>query len=216
MHCSSHQSTLENPLVKKYRHNRRTDLNNIQINYRKNLILPKKKYIRAIFAIFSLCKFDANEARHMLTKSRKSINSWSNHFWNPIADLSQKLQYARTSTKNLIHTQKDLVSINDANMLTNKLKKNRSVSKFLQICLSKLWAPGARLKVLLYLKKLNFLHSSWAKNVIPTPAGSPTTKCSNGFHCYPSKKTTTRSGVKHPRTVNIEKKTWKWKIWIQM
>ena len=67
------------------------------MKHRKKLIPSKKNNKLAIHADFSPCKYEVDEMRHNPTKTQKSIHSWSNHFWNPIANVSVKVQYEKTS-----------------------------------------------------------------------------------------------------------------------
>ena len=48
-------------------------------------------------------------------QTQKSIQSWPNHFWNPIANVSVKVQYEKTSIENLKHSCKKTHSINGDN-----------------------------------------------------------------------------------------------------
>ena len=43
-------------------------------------------------------------------KTPKSTHSWSNHFWNPIANVSVKVQYEKTSVQNLRHSWEKTLS----------------------------------------------------------------------------------------------------------
>ena len=57
----------------------------------------KKNNKLAIHPEFSPGRYEVDEMRHIPTKTQKSIHSWSNHFWNPIAYVSVKVQYEETS-----------------------------------------------------------------------------------------------------------------------
>ena len=43
-------------------------------------------------------------------KTPKSTHSWSNHFWNPIANVYVKVQYEKTSVQNLRHSWEKTLS----------------------------------------------------------------------------------------------------------
>ena len=88
----AHQSILENFMAEKYVHIWRTDQNTPQTNYRKEFMPSKAEHIWAILADFNLCKLYDNETRHTPTKFPKSTYSWSKQFWNPIANVSVKVQ----------------------------------------------------------------------------------------------------------------------------
>ena len=45
----------------------------------------------------------------------KSIHSWSNLFWNPIANVSVKVEYEKTTIQNLKHSWKKTHSNNVGN-----------------------------------------------------------------------------------------------------
>ena len=63
----------------------------------KTLDVVKKKWNLANVANFSLRWFYNDESKHIPTKSRKSIDSWSNQIWNPSANVSVKVQHERIS-----------------------------------------------------------------------------------------------------------------------
>ena len=141
----------------------------------KTLDVVKKKRILANVANFSLRWFYNDETRHIPTKSRKTISSWSNRIWNPIANVSVKVQYENIS--NL----KPNLQINKSNpnsrapIFTNSMKEKRSVSKFFRLCLKKVLAPASRLVRI--WKFSSFSKSQQAKITFPTPRGTPTTSC---------------------------------------
>ena len=56
-------------------------------------------------------------------KHSNSIQSWSNQFWNPIANFSVKMEYVRTSTSNLTHRWKNEFAFSDATILTKTINK---------------------------------------------------------------------------------------------
>ena len=78
----------------------------------------------------------------LLQKHSNSIQSWSNQFWNPIANFSVKMEYERTSTSALTHRWKNEFAFSDATILTKTMNKKRSVHNVLHFCLN-VWEPGA-------------------------------------------------------------------------
>ena len=139
----------------------------------------KRKRILANVANFSLRWLYNDETRHIPTKSRKSINSWSNRIWNPIANVSVKVQYENIS--NL----KPNLQINKFNpnsrepIFTNSMKEKRSVSKFFRLCLKKVLAPASRLVRI--WKCSSFSQSQQAKITFLTPRGTPKISCIKKF-----------------------------------
>ena len=95
--AQAHQSILQNAMAKKYRHISKTDQNTHQTDYRKDLISSKKSKIGAILVDFSPSRYERDERRQTPTKTPKAVRSWSNQFWNPIANVSVTLQYEKTS-----------------------------------------------------------------------------------------------------------------------
>ena len=63
-------------------------------------------------------------------KTSKSIHLWSNQFWNPIANVSVKVQKEKTSIKNLKHKRKKLIQITELTTPINTMKWKRSWSQF--------------------------------------------------------------------------------------
>ena len=59
---------------------------------------PQKRITIKHFLQISL-RTDMNSTKEAIfqQKTPKSIHSWSNHFWNPIANVSVKKQYEKTS-----------------------------------------------------------------------------------------------------------------------
>ena len=53
----------------------------------------------AILPDSSPYRYEVNEKSHFPTKNPKikSLHSWPNHFWNPIANVSVQVQYGKTS-----------------------------------------------------------------------------------------------------------------------
>ena len=58
-------------------------------------------------------------------KTPKSIHSWSNHFWNPIAHVYVKVQYEKASIQKLKHSWKKLITIMAATIPINTMKKEK-------------------------------------------------------------------------------------------
>ena len=75
------------------------DQNTLQTNHRKDLILSKEKHTWAIHANFSRCRYEVNKKAIFQWKTPKSVHSWSNNFWNPIANVSVKVQYGKLQPK---------------------------------------------------------------------------------------------------------------------
>ena len=78
-------------------------------------------------------------------KTQKSIHWRPNHFWDPIAHVSIKVQYEKTSIRNLKHSWEETHSNDEGNYThqCNEVKKE-AVTSFLHSCLNHIWAPGRR------------------------------------------------------------------------
>ena len=77
-------------------------------------------------------------------KTTKSIHSWSNHFWNPYANVSVKVQYEKTSIWNLKHSIKFFNPRTEAFITINTMKWKISCNKFPSFLPEPIWAPGQR------------------------------------------------------------------------
>ena len=62
-------------------------------------------------------------------KTPKSIHSWSNHFWNPIANVSVKVQYEKTSIYIMKHSRIKLIPITEATIPINTMKWKKSCNQ---------------------------------------------------------------------------------------
>ena len=73
--------------------------------YLQKLIIKKTSYRwkETQMTDFSPCRFDDIEQGLLQQKHSTSIHSWSNQFWNPIANFSVKMEHNRTSFSNLTH-----------------------------------------------------------------------------------------------------------------
>ena len=63
-------------------------------------------------------------------KTPKSIISWSNNIWNPLANVSVKEQYEKTSFWNLKHCWKKHIPITEATIAIKTMKWKRSCNQF--------------------------------------------------------------------------------------
>ena len=77
-------------------------------------------------------------------KTTKSIHSWSNHFWNPYANVSVKVQYEKTSMWNLKHSIKFFIPRTEVFIPINTRKWKRSCNQFPSFLSEPIWAPGQR------------------------------------------------------------------------
>ena len=64
-----------------------------------------------------------------LQKTPKSIISWSNNIWNPLANVSVKEQYEKTSFWNLKHCWKKHIPITEATIPIKTMKWKRSCNQ---------------------------------------------------------------------------------------
>ena len=78
-------------------------------------------------------------------KTPKSIHPCSNQFWNPVANVSLKVQPEQTWTGNLTQRWKRLVPSNDATIFTRTRKQKRRVSKLPYLSPNNVWAWGWKL-----------------------------------------------------------------------
>ena len=101
LHCfpKAYQSILQTHMAKKYNHFWRTDQNTPQTKHRKKMS-SKKTTIEQFLQ--NSVHTDMKSTREAISqqKTPKTIHSWSNHFWNPIANVSVKEQYEETSIEN--------------------------------------------------------------------------------------------------------------------
>ena len=90
-------------------------------------------------------------------KTPKSIHSCSNHFWNPVANVSVKAQYEKTSIQNLKHSTKNFILITEAFLPTKTVKWRGSCNQFP----SSMSEPNlsTRSKICMHLKKFKFFSS---------------------------------------------------------
>ena len=58
----------------------------------------EEKQVGAFVARSSPYRYEVNEKSDIPTKNPESIHLWSNQFWNPIANVSVKVQNEKTST----------------------------------------------------------------------------------------------------------------------
>ena len=86
------------------------DQKNPQTNYRKQFMSTKEQQNRAILANSSISTYDNGEMRHIQTKTSIWIHSWSNQFWNRIANVSVKKD-EESSYQNLFHVWKNSTKI---------------------------------------------------------------------------------------------------------
>ena len=119
----AHQSILENPMAKNWRHIQRTDQNSPQHSARKDCMSSKEKHRCSILAGFNPRRFQDEEMRQNSTKNANIIHAVSNQFWNPIANISVKVQYEKSSTKNRTHRWNNFSANNDATIFTKAMKK---------------------------------------------------------------------------------------------
>ena len=89
----------------------------------EKLHVVRKKRNPATLSNFSPCGYDIGKMRNNSQKTLKSIQSWSNPFWNPIANVSVKVKYEKPSTQNLTHMWQKVIASNDAAVFTNTMKK---------------------------------------------------------------------------------------------
>ena len=61
--------------------------------------------------------------------------------WNPIADVSEEVQFVKTSIWKLTRILMELILINNTTILTNTVNNTISVSNFPHFCLNNNWAP---------------------------------------------------------------------------
>ena len=99
MNCitKAFQLLLQNPMAKKFKHFWRTDQNTPQTKQRKKLMSSKKTTIGQFLQVSDHKDINSTKAAIFQQKTPKSIHSWWNHFWNPIAYVSVKVQYEKTS-----------------------------------------------------------------------------------------------------------------------
>ena len=97
MHCilEAYYMILQNPMTEKYNNFQRKDQNTPQTKHRKKLMSSKRFNNCAFLADFRPYRYEVNEWSHFLQKNPKSFHSWSNHFWNPIANVPVKVQYRK-------------------------------------------------------------------------------------------------------------------------
>ena len=95
-------------------------------------------------------------------KTSKSIHLWSNQFWNPIANVSVKVQNEKTSIKNLKHKRKKLIPITELNTPINTMKWTRSWSQFPSFMSDQFLST--RSKTGMHLKKFQFFLVSAGQN----------------------------------------------------
>ena len=96
------QQSIQKILWLKLSHMQRGDQKNPQTNYRKHFMSTKEQQNRAILANSSISTYDNGEMRHIQTKTSIWIHSWSNQFWNRIANVSVKKD-EESSNQNLVH-----------------------------------------------------------------------------------------------------------------
>ena len=88
-----HQSLLQIPTAKKYKYLWTIDLKVPQTSYRKDLMLSKRKQFWVMPADFSPYRTEFNEKSHNSTKKiQKSVPLWPSQLWNPIGNVSAKVQ----------------------------------------------------------------------------------------------------------------------------
>ena len=82
-------------MAKKYKLFQRTDQNTPQTKNWKKLMSSNKK--KKQFLQISV-QTDTKSTKEAIFQQRipKSTHSWSKHFWNPIANVSIKVQYEKT------------------------------------------------------------------------------------------------------------------------
>ena len=148
------QSTLQNPIGKRYKDFQRIDPNTPQLKHRKKSKSSKRITIELFFQI-SVHTDMRSTKKKFSNKNPKINHSWSKYFWNPIANVSVKLQYEKTSIQNLKHNVKFFIPITEAFIPINTMKWKRSCNQLSSF----LSEPNlsTRSKTSLHLKKSKFL-----------------------------------------------------------
>ena len=77
-------------------------------------------------------------------KNTRSMHSWSNHFWNPNANVSVKVQYEETSIWNLKRSIKSFFPRTEGFIPINTMNWTRSCNQFPSFLSEQFWAPGQR------------------------------------------------------------------------
>ena len=82
---------------KKYKHFSRTDHNTPETKHQKKTDVAKRITNKQFLPISVHTDSKSNKEAIFQQKIPKSTHSWSNHFWNPIANVSVKVQYEKAS-----------------------------------------------------------------------------------------------------------------------
>ena len=69
----------------------------LKLNIEKNWYRQKRITIEQFLQISVHTDMKSTKEALFEQKTPKSIHSWPNHFWNPIANFSIKVQYVKTS-----------------------------------------------------------------------------------------------------------------------
>ena len=126
----SHQSILANPMAENYgtfeeqtRIPRKLIIEETSNRWKETEIQKKKQFLK------TLVHADKTTTKRGLLQQKHPnwIHSWSNQFWNPIANFSVKVEYERTSTSNVTHRWKNIWPISDATMITKTMNKKKRI-----------------------------------------------------------------------------------------
>ena len=130
----------------------------------KTLDVVKKKWNLANVANFSLGWFYNDESKHIPTKSRKSIDSWSNQICNPSANVSVKVQHERISNLKPDQQIKKTQSEQPCTNIHQLSEVKVNCIQFPSVMSQKFFST--RSKSCTYLKMLTFFLSSAGQNYV--------------------------------------------------
>ena len=112
----------------------------------------KEQQNRAILATSSISTYDNGEMRHIQTKTSIWIQSWSNQFWNRIANVSVKKRRGNFKPKPGPRMKKLNPNTHET-ILTRKINQKRGVYMFLHICSNNISSQGPWI---VWISKISF------------------------------------------------------------
>ena len=191
-------------MAEKYKHFQRTQLGTLQIKHRKDFWCPQRRNKSEHLLLISVHTVMATTKRSTIQQKNTKFSAF---VFKSVLEQLFKL-FSKSAIRRNYNLKLDphiiiLLPVNNATTFTNTMKKKRSVSKFLHLCLNNIWAPFRRLVCITRISCFSSL--PWPETLfrqVQDRQRAAALKTPRFF----IRKNTAVNGVEHQRTINIENK----------